>query len=200
MISAPMAACTVTGTPRSCAASRIDASRPGSGVRAGQRPGQTLAHALVGPRGGGDGRVHLRPGLLRHPEAAVGQPALHVLARPAECRQLEVVNRRGAVERDVGDDAARDQRAHERTEPDLHDVPAEEQDDPVAAAGGGGHAGDDGAQIARGEHVGKGGEEGGEGAVGAGRRRQQRGVHLVAPPGDGDRGDAAQVGLAVGHA
>ena len=55
---------------------------------------------------------------------------------PAERGELEVVDRRGAVERDVGDDAARDQRAHERPEPDLHDVPAEQQDDPVASARG----------------------------------------------------------------
>ena len=88
------------------AARSTEASAPGRRVRAGQRPGQPFTHPLLGARRGADGGVHLGPGLLRHAEAAVRQTALHVLAGPAECRQLEVVDRGGAVERQVGDDAA----------------------------------------------------------------------------------------------
>ena len=81
-----------------------------------------------------DRGVHLRPGLLRHAEGPVRQPALHVLAGAAERRQLVVVDRRRAVERDVGDDAAAQPGVDQRAEPDLDDVPADQEHDPAALA------------------------------------------------------------------
>ena len=186
MISAPIAAWTVTGTSRSRAASSTDASRPGERRARGERPRQALAHTLAVPRGRGYRRVHLRPGLLGHPEGPVREPALHVLAGPAERGELEVVNRGRAVERDVGHDPAGDQSPKQRSEPDLDHVPADQEHDPAAGAGCGRHALDDRAQIARGEHVGQAGEERGEGAVGAGGHGEERGIDLVAPLGDGD--------------
>jgi len=56
---------------------------------------------------------------------------------------------------------------------------------------------DDLAEITRGEDVGKAGEKGGEGVVGAGREREQMLVNLVSPLGDWDRRKAGEVCLTI---
>ena len=135
MISAPMAAWTVTGTSCSWAASRMEASAPGRLFRLAEGPGETLSHPLLGPGRRADRGVHPGPGLLRHAEAAVRQTGLYVLARPSKRRQLEVVNSGGTVHRDVGDDPACQPGVDERTQAYLYDVAAQEENHPPAFAG-----------------------------------------------------------------
>ena len=105
------------------------------------------------------GRVHLRAGFLGHPEAAVGQAAFHVLAGPAVGRQLEIVDRRGAVQGQVGDDTAGDPRVDERAEPGLDDVTAEEQHDAALGSRRVRDPGDDRAKLPGGQDVRQAGEE-----------------------------------------
>ena len=142
MISAPIAACTVTGT--SCSMRREQDRRLAAGQRRprGERAGQSFAHALarVAPRRAMAAFISA-PGLLRHAEAAVRQPALDVFAGPAERGQLEVVDRRRAVERHVGDDAALDQRRGcSGPSPTLITCPPTSSTTPRPAAGRGGDA------------------------------------------------------------
>ena len=138
----------------------------GQGSPGRQGPRQAFAHSLAGACGRGNRRVHLGSGLLGHAEASVGQPAFDVLARSSEGGELEVVDGRGAVEGHVGHHAVPDQRADQRTEADLHHVAADEQDDPAPRPRRGRDAGDDRAQIPRGEDVGQAREKRGERAVG----------------------------------
>ena len=55
-----------------------------------------------------DGRIHFRARFLGHPEAAIGESALDVLARPAERRELEVMDRGRAIQGEVRDHALRE--------------------------------------------------------------------------------------------
>ena len=134
MISAPMAACTVTGTSCSQGSEQIEALGPGkllplASARARPSPMPWLARAAAR-----DGGVHLRAGLLRHPEAAIGQAGLHVLAGPAEGRELEVVDGGGAIHGDVGDDPAGQPGVHQGAQTDLDHVAAQQKDHAPARA------------------------------------------------------------------
>ena len=93
------------------------------------------------------------------------------------------------------------QRPQQRAQPDLDHVAARRAGPRPAARAAAGHAGDDRAQVPGGEHVGQAVEEGGEGAVGAGRRGEEGGIDLVAPRRRRGRCvTRLEVGLAVGHA
>ena len=169
MISAPIAAWTVTGTSCCWAASRIDASAPGSLLRLAKAPGETLAHPLICPRRRGDGGVHLGSRLLGHPEAAVRQTSLHVLARPAKRGQLEVVDCSGTVHGDMGDDPVGQPSVDERAQSNLHNMATQQEDHSPAISPGSGDGIDYLAKIVGSQNVRKAAEEGGEGAVWSGR-------------------------------
>jgi hypothetical protein len=83
------------------------------------------------------------------------------------------VNRRGAVERQVGNDPPLHPGDDQGADPDLDHVPPHQEHHAPALPGRAGYPAYHGAQIARGQHVGKAVEEGLEGSMPAGRSGEQ---------------------------
>src|SRR5439155_1459800 len=160
-----------------------------------------LAAAQVARHGEG-----LEEHLGHHQRAAeIEDDAAVVEGRERRGESLEVTvargAERGAVRRGVlmGDHAAVDQLAVQRSQADLDDVPAEHGHDTTPARGAR-HLPDDRAEVLCGEDVGERIPEGGEARIAAGGMREQRGVDFVGALRDGDRLHPGQVRLAVvGH-
>jgi hypothetical protein len=74
---------------------------------------------------GFDRVIHFGTRLLCHAEAAIGKPLFHILARPAERGELEVVDSRGAVHGDMADDALSDPSIYQRTQAYFYYMAAE---------------------------------------------------------------------------
>ena len=116
--------------------------------------------------GSGSNRgIHVGPSLLGHSKAAIFQTTLHILAGSSVCRQLEIVDCGGAIERHVGDDTTLDPSPNERAEAYLDDMPAEEKNHSSAGAFGGDDGIDHMAEVLGGENVWQAGEKSGEGTI-----------------------------------
>ena len=160
---------------------------------------QPFAESLVARRGGIDRGVHFGGGLLHHPEGSVGQPRGDVLAGRTADREFPVVDRGGAVHRDVSNDAAPDPLSEQRTQPDLDHVSPEKEDDAPAAPGGFDDRSDDRPEIAGGEEVGQAVEETAEAPVGARRPGQEGLLHPVQPGAAENGSEQREIGFAVAH-
>ncbi len=92
MISAPIAAWTVTGTPSQQAGEQYGQLRVREGWLLLEGAAQCFAHAVAVRIAGGDGLVHPAACLFRHPERSVAQTSRDILRRRAESRHLIVVD------------------------------------------------------------------------------------------------------------
>ena len=97
---------------------------------------------------------HPCPRLVGQPEGAVGQVLGHVFRSLPEAGDLEVVDRGGAVERQMADPAAVHGVGEERGAAGFHDVPAAHDHHRAALPNGLGPGVDDRAQVGGGEDVG----------------------------------------------
>src|SRR5437762_1498414 len=165
-------------------------------IGAVERAGERLTHAVLLARPADEGLVHLTSGFLRHAEAAVAQTGGDILRRTAESSDFKVVNRGGAIHRDVADDAASHEIDEERREPGLYNVAAEHNEDAALAARGAGNRIDDTEEVTSDEHVGQRGEKGAESAIIARRVRELLSTHLIWPPRDGDGPDGVEIRFA----
>ena len=154
---------------------------------------QALGHPL-GIRG-----VHQAARFIGHAEGAVVQAALHVLARFALERRLEIVNGPRAVE----GDRMHDPRAHrvhqDRIQAALDRVRSHHQEHRALVAHRLGDRLDDPAKIRRREKVGQMRHELGKTRPGGVRRGEIRDGHLVRPFGNRERPDFAPVKRGVFH-
>src|SRR4029453_1895556 len=96
--------------------------RVGEIRRALQRDGDRFTHAELLTHPGCERLIEAATSLLRHPERAVTEPGRDILRRAAEACDLVVVDRGGAVHREVRDDPTPHEIDHERAPAPLYDV------------------------------------------------------------------------------
>ena len=134
MMSVPMPTCTVTGMLEPCGRrEQAEIARCGGDVCRSHAP---TAWPMPSPRADAfvDGGVQLRPGFLRHAEAAGPERFVDVLGGRAGQRELEVVDDAGAVGRERRDEAALHQVDEHRRQAGLDHVRAETPDDAAIVA------------------------------------------------------------------
>ncbi len=168
------------------------------GVRQGEileGAGYRFSHPPAVSHAGDDGLVHPTAGFLRHAEGAIHQSASDILRGGAEAGDLVVVNRGGAIHREVSDHAALHELDQKRSETGLHDMAAQHGDDSALVPGSVRDGVDDAQEITRDQNVGQSAEECGEAAIGSGRRGEFRGRDLVRPSLDWNGADLGQVSL-----
>ena len=193
MISAPIAACTVSGTPI-VARAREQRELGMRQLQAIERARERLAHPPLLALTANERLVHLTTRFLRHSERAVAKASLHVFARAAPARDLVVVNRGRAVHREVRDDAAAHEVDEDRREPRFHDVSADHHDDaslPCSAR----DVACEREEVARREHARERAEERSEGAVVTRRLRELLRTNLVRSARDRNRAHRGQIGF-----
>ncbi len=110
-------------------------SRVGRGFQA---PAQRFADSQPVAHAFGDGAIHLAAGFFRRSEAAVRQRRLHVLAGVPGQRDFEIVNGRGAIQREDRGVAAPHQVDQHRRQSALDDVAAQAPDDGASSGARGG--------------------------------------------------------------
>ena len=120
-----------------------------------ERTAEALGRALLGMRAAlGRGRQRA-PGLVRETELAGGQLRVDVLAGEADGRDLVVVDRPRAVQRDIGHDAALHQVDDQRCQSGLQHVRTHRHHDRSASQLGGDDALDELLEVRAGVDVGQ---------------------------------------------
>ena len=142
-----------------------------------------------------EGGIHTAAGLLRHAEGTIDQTSSDVLGCRAESGDLVVVDRRGAVHRDMGDDPTFHEVDEERRKSGLDDVSAQHDDDCPSRPGRIGYRIDDSQKIPRDKYIGQGREKCSEASIRSRRSCEFARRHFVGTTSDRDSPDFREVGF-----
>jgi hypothetical protein len=156
---------------------------------------ERLAHSPPVFHSSSEGLVHAPAGFLGHAERSVDESAGYVFRRGAEAGDLIVVDRRGAVHREVRYHPAIHQVDEQRRQTGFHDVSAQHHDDRALFPGGGCDRAHDAKKILCHQNVGQRLQEGAEAAVSSRRGREFGGRDFVGAPFDWNGADFGEIGF-----
>src|SRR5450759_3033516 len=161
--------------------------------KTGERASESLAHPPAAFHPDRERLVHAAAGFLRHAEGSVHESAGDVFRGGAEARDLIVVDRGGAVHREVRDHSAIHQVDEKWRQARFHDVAADHDDDRALVLRGGCDRVHHAQEISRHDNIRQRFQEGSEAAVGPRRGCEFGGGDFIGAPFDWNGADSREI-------